>query len=123
MSFKFRKNNIFPYLMGDKETNDNDDGSSAQIILEEKTKPKRPSLYQVIIVNDDYTPMEFVVLVLERFFAKNSNEATQIMYHVHKKGMGVCGIYPYEVAETKVVQVMDFAKKHQHPLQCVLEKE
>ena len=123
MSFKYRNKNIFPYLMGDKEINDNDDGSSTQIILEEKTKPKRPSLYQVIIVNDDYTPMEFVVLVLERFFAKNSNEATQIMYHVHKKGMGVCGIYPYEVAETKVVQVMDFAKKHQHPLQCVLEKE
>ena len=123
MSFKYRNKNIFPYLMGDKEINDSDDGSSAQIILEEKTKPKRPSLYQVIIVNDDYTPMEFVVLVLERFFAKNNNEATQIMYHVHKKGMGVCGIYPYEVAETKVVQVMDFAKKHQHPLQCVLEKE
>ena len=123
MSFKYRNKNIFPNLMGDKEINDNDDGSSAQIILEEKTKPKRPSLYQVIIVNDDYTPMEFVVLVLERFFAKNNNEATQIMYHVHKKGMGVCGIYPYEVAETKVVQVMDFAKKHQHPLQCVLEKE
>tara|TARA_B100001179_G_C18535122_1_gene378979 strand:- start:70 stop:441 length:372 start_codon:yes stop_codon:yes gene_type:complete len=123
MSFKYRNKNIFPLLMGDKEINDNDDGSSTQIILEEKTKPKRPSLYQVIIVNDDYTPMEFVVLVLERFFAKNSNEATQIMYHVHKKGMGVCGIYPYEVAETKVVQVMDFAKKHQHPLQCVLEKE
>ena len=123
MSFKYRNKNIFPYLMGDKEINDSDDGSSAQIILEEKTKPKRPSLYQVIIVNDDYTPMEFVVLVLERFFAKNSNEATQIMYHVHKKGMGVCGIYPYEIAETKVVQVMDFAKKHQHPLQCVLEKE
>ena len=123
MSFKYRNKNIFPYLMGDKEINDNDDGSSAQIILEEKTKPKRPSLYQVIIVNDDYTPMEFVVLVLERFFAKNSNEATQIMYHVHKKGTGVCGIYPYEIAETKVVQVMDFAKKHQHPLQCVLEKE
>ena len=123
MSFKYRNKNIFPLLMGDKEINDNDDGSSTQIILEEKTKPKRPSLYQVIIVNDDYTPMEFVVLVLERFFAKNNNEATQIMYHVHKKGMGVCGIYPYEVAETKVVQVMDFAKKHQHPLQCVLEKE
>ena len=123
MSFKYRNKNIFPNLMGDKEINDSDDGSSAQIILEEKTKPKRPSLYQVIIVNDDYTPMEFVVLVLERFFAKNNNEATQIMYHVHKKGMGVCGIYPYEVAETKVVQVMDFAKKHQHPLQCVLEKE
>ena len=123
MSFKYRNKNMCPYLPGDKEANDNDDGSSAQIILEEKTKPKRPSLYQVIIVNDDYTPMEFVVLVLERFFAKNSNEATQIMYHVHKKGMGVCGIYPYEVAETKVVQVMGFAKKHQHPLQCVLEKE
>ena len=123
MSIKYRNKNIFLSLMWDKEINDNDDGSSAQIILEEKTKPKKPSLYQVIIVNDDYTPMEFVVLVLERFFAKNNNEATQIMYHVHKKGMGVCGIYPYEIAETKVVQVMDFAKKHQHPLQCVLEKE
>ena len=123
MSFKYRNKNIFPCLIGDKEISDNDDGSSAQIILEEKTKPKRPSLYQVIIVNDDYTPMEFVVLVLEKYFAKNNNEATQIMYHVHKKGTGVCGIYPYEVAETKVVQVMDFAKKHQHPLQCVLEKE
>ena len=93
------------------------------LVLEEKPRTKKPSMYKVIILNDDYTPMEFVVLVLERFFAKNSNEATQIMYHVHKKGTGVCGIYPYEIAETKVVQVMDFAKKHQHPLQCVLEKE
>ena len=122
MSFKYRNKNIFPYLMGDKEINDSDDGSSAQIILEEKTKPKRPSLYQVIIVNDDYTPMEFVVLVLERFFAKNSNEATQIMYHVHKKGMGVCGIYPYEIAETKTLEVMKIAKENGYPLQCILKK-
>lgn len=97
--------------------------SSTNILLEEKTKTKKPSLYQVLIINDDYTPMEFVILVLERFFGKNKNEATQIMFHVHKKGMGVCGIYPYEIAETKVVQVMEFAKKNQHPLQCTLEKE
>ena len=87
--------------------------------LETKEKLKKPSLYKVLLLNDDYTPMEFVVLVLEKFFGKNNTEATQIMFHVHKKGMGVCGIYPYEIAETKVVQVMDFAKKHQHPLQSL----
>jgi ATP-dependent Clp protease adaptor protein ClpS len=114
--------NIFSIYMGNNKPVDTND-SSSNILIEEKTKPKKPSLYQVLILNDDYTPMEFVVLVLERFFGKNNNEATQIMYHVHQKGMGVCGIYPYEIAETKVVQVMDFAKKHQHPLQCTLEKE
>ena len=114
--------NLLPYLMSNKDSQGIDE-SFANILLEEKTKPKKPSLYQVLIINDDYTPMEFVVLVLEKYFAKNINEATQIMFHVHKKGMGVCGIYPYEIAETKVVQVMDFAKKHQHPLQCTLEKE
>ena len=93
------------------------------VLLKIKPATKKPSMYKVVLLNDDYTPMEFVVLVLERFFAKNNNEATQIMYHVHKKGIGVCGIYPYEVAETKVVQVMEYAKKHQHPLQCTLEKE
>ena len=86
-------------------------------------KPKPPRKYKVIYHNDDYTPMEFVILVLERFFKKSRAEATQIMLHVHQKGMGVCGLYPYEVAETKVVQVMDFAKKNQHPLQCTMEKE
>jgi ATP-dependent Clp protease adaptor protein ClpS len=90
-----------------------------------KTKPqtKRPNLYRVLLLNDDYTPMEFVVHVLERFFSKDREAATQIMMHVHQHGIGECGIYTYEVAETKVTQVMDFARKHQHPLQCVMEKK
>jgi ATP-dependent Clp protease adaptor protein ClpS len=90
-----------------------------------KTKPqtKRPSMYRVLILNDDYTPMEFVVHVLERFFGKDHEAATRIMLHVHHHGIGECGIYTYEVAETKVTQVMDFARKHQHPLQCVMEKK
>jgi ATP-dependent Clp protease adaptor protein ClpS len=92
-------------------------------VIEEKIEIKKPSFYQVLIMNDDYTPMEFVILVLERFFKKSRAEATQIMLHVHQKGMGVCGLYPYEIAETKIVQVMDFAKKNQHPLQCTMEKE
>lgn len=90
-----------------------------------KTKPqtKRPNLYRVLILNDDYTPMEFVVHVLERFFNKDHETATRIMLHVHHHGIGECGVYTYEVAETKVTQVMDFARKHQHPLQCVMEKK
>jgi ATP-dependent Clp protease adaptor protein ClpS len=90
-----------------------------------KTKPqtKRPSLYRVLLLNDDYTPMEFVVHVLERFFNKDAEAARQIMMHVHQHGIGECGVYTYEVAETKVTQVMDFARKHQHPLQCVMEKK
>ena len=90
-----------------------------------KTKPqtKRPSMYRVLLLNDDYTPMEFVVLVLERFFNKDRETATRIMLHVHHHGIGECGIFTYEVAETKVTQVMDFARKHQHPLQCVMEKK
>ncbi len=90
-----------------------------------KTRPqtKRPSMYRVLILNDDYTPMEFVVLVLERFFNKDHETATRIMLHVHHHGIGECGVFTYEVAETKVTQVMDFARKHQHPLQCVMEKK
>jgi ATP-dependent Clp protease adaptor protein ClpS len=90
-----------------------------------KTKPhtKRPSLYRVLLLNDDYTPMEFVVHVLERFFNKDPESAQRIMMHVHQHGIGECGIYTYEVAETKVTQVMDFSRKHQHPLQCVMEKK
>src|SRR5262245_33891155 len=90
-----------------------------------KTTPqtKRPNLYRVLILNDDYTPMEFVVHVLERFFNKDHEAAYRIMMHVHEHGIGECGIYTYEVAETKVTQVMDFARKHQHPLQCVMEKK
>ena len=88
------------------------------------SKPtKKPSLYRVLILNDDYTPMEFVVHVLERFFNKDREAATRIMLHVHHHGIGECGVFTYEVAETKVTQVMDFARKHQHPLQCVMEKK
>ena len=90
-----------------------------------KTRPqtKRPNMYRVLLLNDDYTPMEFVVDVLQRFFNKDRDTATRIMMHVHNHGIGECGIYTYEVAETKVTQVMDFARKHQHPLQCVMEKK
>ena len=93
------------------------------VIKEKKAALEPPPLYEVALLNDDYTPMEFVILVLERFFKKSRAEATQIMLHVHQKGMGVCGLYPYEIAETKVVQVMDFARKNQHPLQCAMEKD
>ncbi len=88
-----------------------------------RTRTKKPSMYRVLLLNDDYTPMEFVVHVLERFFTKSREDATRIMLHVHHHGVGECGVFTYEVAETKVTQVMDFARKHQHPLQCVMEKK
>ncbi|WP_300785341.1 ATP-dependent Clp protease adapter ClpS [Enhydrobacter sp.] len=88
-----------------------------------RTRTKKPSMYKVLMLNDDYTPMEFVVDVLQHIFQKNREEATQIMLHVHQKGVGVCGVYTYEVAETKVTQTVDYARKNQHPLQCTLEKE
>lgn len=100
-------------------------GSGLQqgLLTKPKAKPKKPSLYKVLLLNDDYTPMEFVVHVLEQFFRKGHDEAMQIMLHVHTKGVGVCGVFTYEVAETKVTQVVDYARKHQHPLQCTMEKE
>ena len=98
-------------------------GPGTAVITKTKPQTKRPSMYRVLILNDDYTPMEFVVHVLERFFGKDNEAATRIMLHVHHHGIGECGIYTYEVAETKVTQVMDFARKHQHPLQCVMEKK
>ncbi len=88
-----------------------------------KAKLKPPAMFKVLLLNDDYTPMEFVVHVLERFFQKNRDEATRIMMHVHRRGVGVCGVFTYEVAETKVTQVMDLARQTQHPLQCTIEKE
>ena len=93
------------------------------LLLKPRPKTKKPSMYKVLLLNDDYTPMEFVVHILERFFQKNRQEATDIMLHVHRRGVGICGIFTYEVAETKVAQVMDFARRHQHPLQCTMEKE
>jgi ATP-dependent Clp protease adaptor protein ClpS len=98
-------------------------GPGTAVITKTKPQTKRPNLYRVLILNDDYTPMEFVVHVLERFFGKDNEAATRIMLHVHHHGLGECGVYTYEVAETKVTQVMDFARKHQHPLQCVMEKK
>jgi ATP-dependent Clp protease adaptor protein ClpS len=102
--------------------NHNEDGKTG-VLTRTRPKTKKPSLYKVLILNDDYTPMEFVVLVIEKFFGKGREEATRIMLHVHRKGVGICGVYTFEVAETKVTQVMDFARKHQHPLQCTMEKE
>jgi ATP-dependent Clp protease adaptor protein ClpS len=93
------------------------------VVQETRPEVQRPRLYKVILLNDDYTSMEFVVIVLERFFSKNREEATQIMLQIHQKGMGVCGIYTREIAETKVQLVLNYAKEHQHPLQCTLEPE
>ena len=100
-----------------------ENGRKTDVITKTRPKTKKPSLYKVLLLNDDYTPMEFVVFVVERFFGKGREEATRIMLHVHHKGVGVCGVYTYEVAETKVAQVVDFARQHQHPLQCTMEKE
>src|SRR5213593_4707298 len=112
-----------PRMGNDENRNTGTGGPSTSVITKVKPKTKRPNLYRVLILNDDYTPMEFVVHVLERFFNKDHETATRIMLHVHHHGIGECGIYTYEVAETKVTQVMDFARKHQHPLQCVMEKK
>jgi ATP-dependent Clp protease adaptor protein ClpS len=98
-------------------------GPNTGIAVKVRPKTKKPSLYKVLMLNDDYTPMEFVVHVLERFFAMNNQQATQVMLNVHQRGIGICGVYTYEVAETKVNQVMDLARQHQHPLQCTIEKD
>ncbi|WP_439817467.1 ATP-dependent Clp protease adapter ClpS [Zavarzinia sp. CC-PAN008] len=98
-------------------------GPATGIVTKVKPKTQKPSMYKVLLLNDDYTPMEFVVHVLERFFNKSREEATRVMLHVHQKGVGVCGVYTFEVAETKVTQVIDFARRHSHPLQCTMEKE
>ena len=110
-------------MSGSDNDRTNDDGTHTGVVIKTRPKTKRPSMYKVLMLNDDYTPMEFVVHVLERFFAKNREEATRIMLHVHQRGVGVCGVYTYEVAETKVTQVMDLARQNQHPLQCTIEKE
>jgi ATP-dependent Clp protease adaptor protein ClpS len=106
-----------------KRKSDQPGAPGTAVITKTKPQTKRPNMYRVLILNDDYTPMEFVVHVLERFFSKDHEAATRIMLHVHHHGIGECGTYTYEVAETKVTQVMDFARKHQHPLQCVMEKK
>ena len=110
-------------MSDDNDKRDAGPGRGTAVATRTKPKPKRPNLYRVLLLNDDYTPMEFVVHVLERFFQKNQEEATRIMLHVHQNGVGECGVFTYEVAETKVMQVMDLARQHQHPLQCVMEKK
>jgi ATP-dependent Clp protease adaptor protein ClpS len=98
-------------------------GNGTAVITRTRAQTKRPSMYRVLLLNDDYTPMEFVILVLQSYFNKNAEEATQIMLHVHHHGVGECGVFTYEIAETKVAQVMDHARKNQHPLQCIMEKK
>jgi ATP-dependent Clp protease adaptor protein ClpS len=112
-----------PRMSNDENRTPGTGGPSTSVITKVKPKTKRPNLYRVLILNDDYTPMEFVVHVLEKFFQKDAEAATKIMLHVHHHGIGECGVFTYEIAETKVTQVMDFARKHQHPLQCVMEKK
>ncbi len=112
-------------LAAAKEPRRNGDnpGAGAAVITRTRTQTKRPNMYRVLLLNDDYTPMEFVISILQSFFNKNSEEATQIMLHVHHNGVGECGVFTYEIAETKVAQVMDHARKNQHPLQCIMEKK
>ncbi|RXV64045.1 ATP-dependent Clp protease adapter ClpS [Roseovarius sp. A46] len=104
-------------------TGSKDDDPDSAVVTKTRAKTKRPPLYKVLLLNDDYTPMEFVVAVLERFFGMSHAQAFEIMLTVHKKGLAVVGVFSHEIAETKVAQVMDFARRHQHPLQCTMEKE
>ena len=101
----------------------NNDDIEVGVAIKERPKTKRPSMYKVLMLNDDYTPMEFVVYVLQSFFEMSNDMAMQVMLHVHQRGVGICGVYTYEVAETKVAQVMNLAKENQHPLQCTIEKD
>ena len=111
-----------PVRAAGDDDQDEDRRTGVGVATRTRAKTKQPTPYRVLMLNDDYTPMEFVVLVLQRFFRMDMEQATQVMLHVHQKGVGVCGVFTYEVAETKVTQVMDFARQHQHPLQCTLEK-
>jgi len=111
-----------PFRAGPDQDDTGDNDPNIGVATRTRTRTKKPSLYKVLMLNDDYTPMEFVVHVLQHFFRMDMEEATRVMLHVHQRGVGVCGIFSYEVAETKVNQVMDFARQNQHPLQCTLEK-
>ncbi len=111
--------------LGPDQDGAGDDRGKGSVGLLTRTRPKtkKPSMYKVLLLNDDFTPMDFVIHVLERFFSKDRQEATEIMLQVHRKGVGVCGVYTYEIAETKATQVMDFARKNEHPLQCTVEQD
>ena len=112
-------------MIGVGQNNDPDNGDDLErgVAVKSRPKTKKPSMYKVLMLNDDYTPMEFVIYVLESFFGMSHDEATQVMLHVHQKGVGVCGVFTYEIAETKVNQTMDLAQKNEHPLQCTIEKD
>ncbi len=122
-----RRGSSFPapgiLAMSENDKPNNPDSPDLGVVVKARPKTRKPAMYKVLMLNDDYTPMEFVVHVLERFFQKSRDEATRIMLHVHKRGVGVCGVFTYEVAETKVTQVMDLARQNQHPLQCTIEKD
>jgi len=109
-------------LMGGEPDKDGG-GAGTDVVAQTRTRVKKPSMYKVLLLNDDYTPMDFVILVLQRFFHKDHQEAVEIMMQVHRKGTGVCGVYTYEVAETKVALVMQFSQQHEHPLQCTMERD
>ncbi len=127
----FIENTLFPWMTprmdNDGQPADPDRGGEERrqtgLLLKPRPKTRKPNMYKVLLLNDDYTPMEFVVHILERFFNKSRQEATDIMLHVHRRGVGICGIFTYEIAETKMAQVMDFARANEQPLQCTMEKE
>tara|TARA_B100001173_G_scaffold46514_1_gene37235 strand:- start:62 stop:463 length:402 start_codon:yes stop_codon:yes gene_type:complete len=122
-TLKYFKTYYLLIMANENQNNDkNNQDFQRGVLLDTKPKTKKPSMYNVLLLNDDYTPMEFVVMVLEKIFNKKQEEATQIMLHVHKNGVGVCGTFTYEVAESKCKSVMDMAKKNEHPLQCTMEK-
>lgn len=122
-TMEFRAPARQPLRLADDDGDRNGSKGDTGTITRTRPKTKKPSLYRVLLLNDDYTPMEFVVLILQDVFNKTREDAMRIMLHVHQKGVGECGIYPFEVAETKVTRVMDTARKNQHPLQCVMEKQ
>ena len=121
-TLKYFKTYYLINMANEDQNNNNNEDFQRGLLLDTKPKTKKPSMYNVLLLNDDYTPMEFVVMVLEKIFNKKQEEATQIMLHVHKNGIGVCGTFTYEVAESKCKSVMDMAKKNEHPLQCTMEK-
>ena len=114
---------LCPSLSDERRVADEDADADSGLLVKERTRLEPPSLYKVILLNDDYTPMEFVIGILEALFSRSRQEAVEIMFQVHNKGVGVCGLYPHGVAETKATQVMSLARKNEHPLQCVIEKE
>ena len=109
-------------VSGDEEEGDGRDSGGA-VVTRTRSKTQRPSMYKVLLLNDDYTPMEFVVHVLERFFGMSNAQAVEVMLTVHRRGVAVVGVFSYEIAETKVTQVMEYARRNEHPLQCTMEKE